>query len=198
MKTLFIHAKSNLDIGPVLKKVKLKGKIGLVSNIQHLHKLEEAKTFLKDSLIAGQVLGCDVRNAKAIEDKVDCFLYIGTGKFHPIGIALETKKPVYIANPLTNEFYKLNDEEIESYKKKLKGKQIKFLSSKNKGTLVSLKWGQNNLKRALEMPYPIFIFNTLNLYELENFPEIDVWINTACPRILDKNIINLKDLPKDK
>jgi len=43
MKVLFVHAKSKADILPILKKVKISGRIGLVSNIQHLHKLEEAK-----------------------------------------------------------------------------------------------------------------------------------------------------------
>ena len=40
------------------------------------------------------------------------------------------------------------------------------------------------------------MFNTLNELELENFRKVDIWINTACPRIEGKNIINLEDLPK--
>ena len=39
------------------------------------------------------------------------------------------------------------------------------------------------------------MFNTLNIEELENFPDIDCWINTACPRIEGKNIINMDVVP---
>ena len=53
----------------------------------------------KGSLIAGQILGCDAKSAGKIAERVDSFLYIGDGEFHPIAIALETKKPVYKYNP---------------------------------------------------------------------------------------------------
>jgi len=50
------------------------------------------------------------------------------------------------------------------------------------------------LQKKLPNSY-IFIFNNFNENELENFPNIDFWINTACPRIDSKNIINLENLP---
>ena len=82
-----------------------------------------------------------------------------------------------------------------------KGKLLRFYSAKSYGILVSTKQGQYKLKKALELQKKlknsfIFIFNTLNLNELENFPDIDCWINTACPRIEGKSIINLEDIPK--
>ena len=43
----------------------------------------------------------------------------------------------------------------------------------------------------------IFLCNTLSQYEFDNFPDIDIWVNTACPRIEGKNIINASDLPKE-
>ena len=73
MKTLFIEAKSTKDIIPAVRRALklLKGKIGLVSTIQHKHKLEEAKEFLEKnnikSVIGGSVLGCDVSSAKKIK-----------------------------------------------------------------------------------------------------------------------------------
>ncbi len=202
MKVLFISAKSTIDITPIIKKVKIKGKIGLASTIQFLNQLEKANKLLKDSTIAGQVLGCDASSCERIKDKVDSFLYIGSGKFHPIEIALKTNKPVYIANPLTNEFSKLPDSEIETIKKRIKGSKLKFLNAERIGILVSTKPGQYNLKKAIKLKEKlkkesfIFLFNTLNLNELENFPQIDCWVNTACPRIEGKNIINYEDLPE--
>jgi len=196
MKTIFIEAKSKEDVTSVVKEFKEKGKIGLVSSIQYLNQLEKAQKLIKNSKIVGQVLGCNVENA--IKSDVDIFLYIGSAYFHPIKIAIETNKPVYIANPLTNVISKVSDEKIKDYKNKIKGRQTKYLMSKQKAFIVSTKPGQNKLNLILKRKekYPIFICNNLDLNELENFREIDYWVNTACNRIEGKNIINLENLPK--
>lgn len=195
MKTLFIPAKSLVPITEVIKKVKLNGKIGLVSSIQFLSQLSEAKKLIKNSVICGQVIGCDASCIKSQD--VDVILYIGSGTFHPIRIALETNKPVYIANPNTNEFSRLDNSLIESYKKNIKGKQIKYLNSEKRGILISIKPGQYD-KEALNFKGYKFLFDTLNISELENFRDIECWVNTACPRIEGKNVINLEDLPEEK
>ncbi len=200
MKTLFIPAKSKIDISKVLKKVKIKGKIGLVTTAQFLHQLPKAKKVLKSSIIAGQILGCNASVAEKIKNKVDVFLYIGSGKFHPIEVAIKTNKPVYIANPNTNEFSRISEEEIKKKKRNQKGKLLKFLASEKIGILVSTKPFQYNLKKALILKKKlkkdsfIFLFNTLNIEELENFPDIGCWVNTACPRIEGKNIINVENV----
>ncbi len=200
MKTLFIEAKSDLDITKVLKKVKVKGKVGLVTTIQHLHKLKDAQKIIPGSVIGGQVLGCDVSAAEKIKDKVDVFLYIGTGAFHPLGVALKTGKEVIVANPLTDNVSKISKKDVEDYKKKVKGKYLKFLAAEKIGILVSTKPGQYQLKKALELqrklkkPSYIFLANTFSENELENYPDIDIFINTACPRIDWKRVINLEDI----
>lgn len=202
MKIVHINAESLISIEEVLKKVNLNGKIGLISSIQYIHQLKKAKKILKNSIIIGQVLGCNVDNAIKFKDKVDSFLYIGSGNFHPFKIALETQKPVYIANPETNEFNQLESTLIRDYEKRKRGSQLRFLSSNKVGILVSTKLGQHNLnevlklKKTLKKENYIFLFDTLSLNELENFPDIDVWINTACIRLEGKSIINLEDLPK--
>ena len=209
MKTLFIHAKSNEAVLPAVKKaVKLlPKKIGIVTTIQHKHKLKEAKKLLeknkKTAVIAGTVLGCDVSAAKKIEKKVDAFLYIGTGQFHPLGIALETRKPVIIANPSGNKVSRVKKEDIEGIKKKRKGSYLKFLTSKNIGILVSTKPGQEKLKQALQLKKKlkdkkcyVFIADEITPAELENFQFIECWVNTACPRIADsaKRMVNIEDI----
>src|SRR3989338_7386385 len=72
-------------------------RIGLVTNIQHLHLLNDVKDKLnsikKEAIIGGQLLGCWSVNADKIESKVDAFLFVGSGIFH--SLALKTKKPVY-------------------------------------------------------------------------------------------------------
>ena len=196
MKTIFIEAKSKEDMTNVLKKFKEEGKIGLVSSIQYLNQLEKANKLIPNSIIVGQVLGCNVSNT--LKSDVDIFLYVGSAYFHPIQIAIKTNKPVYIANPLTNKISKISEVDVEKYKKRIKGKQTKYLMSEQKAFIVSTKPGQNKLNTILKRKenYPIFVCNNLDLNELENFREIDYWVNTACQRIEGKNIINLEDLPK--
>ena len=198
MEVMFVEAKSKEDITSVLKKFKETGKIGLVSSVQYLNQLEKAKEIIPNSVIAGQVLGCKVTNTIKVKKDVDKYLYIGSAYFHPIKIAMMVDKPVYIANPLTNEISLIDKKDVEDYQKKIRGKQTKYLMSKQKAFIVSTKVGQNRLNIILKRKekYPIFICNSLDLNELENFTGIDYWVNTACNRIEGKNIINLEDLPK--
>lgn len=199
MKTLFIPVKGSLNLDSI-KKIKIKDKFGLLSSVQYLHYLPEIKKHFKNSIIGGQIIGCNINNAIKIRSDVKSFLYIGSAYFHPIEIALKTNLPVHIFNPLTEKFSQVSREEIERIEKQKKGKLIKFYSAKKYGILVSTKPGQQNLsltkKLQRKLNAYIFIFNNLNLQDLENFPDIDCWINTACPRIEYKNIINYQDLPK--
>lgn len=215
MKTLFIEAKYSGKIN--LNKIpinKLPNKIGLVSSVQFVDYLQKIKNHLKKNKkkiflekgkqkYKGQILGCDITSAEKIKKKIDSFLYIGDGRFHPLGVALKTNKKVYTFNPIGNVFSEINEKEIQKIKKNKKIKLIKFLSSDTVGILVSLKPKQFNLKKALEVKkrfkdknFNIFLFDTLNINDLENFPFIQSWINTACPRISDEktNIINVEDL----
>lgn len=216
MKTLFIEAKSNINIIPVIKKVKLKSKIGLATTIQHLHKLNQAKKIISNSIIAGQVIGCDVSSAIKIKNKVDYFLYIGSGRFHPLEIAVKTNKVVYIANPFNNKISKISKKEINTYNKRKKGRLLKFYNAKKIGILISTKPGQfhpkhyfslnkklklaKSIQKKIKKESYIFIFNTLNFNELENYPDIDCFVNLACPRIDDdyekfkKPMINYLDI----
>src|SRR2546428_1284496 len=53
---------------------------------------------------AGQLLGCDYHTATVIEKDVDGYLYVGTGDFHPLGVAIRVPdKPVIIADPERGE-----------------------------------------------------------------------------------------------
>ena len=217
MKTIFIPGKYSGKIE--LDKVqleKLPDKLGLVTTAQFLDAMQEIKNYLeknnKEIFIdkvkqrnSGQLLGCDVDAEEKIKDKVDAFLYIGSGEFHPFGVALETKKEVFTFNPATSAFSKLDGEGIEKHKKQKKAKLSKFLAADNIGLLVSLKPGQYSYKKAEEIKDKIkkqgknafiFVFDTLDSNELNNFPFIDFWVNTACPRIADdkKNVIDMSEI----
>jgi 2-(3-amino-3-carboxypropyl)histidine synthase len=117
---------------PILKKEirKLKDfkKIGLVTSLQFAKEIEKVKECLKKKgkkvyihkslKYPGQILGCDISAAKKIEDKVDCFLYVGAGKFHPLGIAIKTNKPVFSLDIEKKKIYSLEMEKKKWMKKK--------------------------------------------------------------------------------
>ena len=184
-------------------------KVGIVTTAQHKHKLKEIKDILEKrnikAEIGGQILGCNVDNAKKIKNKVDAFLYVGSGRFHPIEVQLETGKKVVMANPLTDEAKVLEKQETEKLKKQQKGALLKFLSSKEIGIIVSTKPGQNKFKKALELKNKIknkncyiFMTDTIDYDELQNFPFIECWVNTACPRFADdkKGVVNYELVEK--
>ena len=185
MKIYHIHAKLKFNKA-LLKLIKIPNKFQVVTTIQYL---EQVRKYFEN---AKQILGCSTL------PKAKAYLYIGTGRFHPLRL-IKSADNIYILNPESKKFHKLNEQEIQTYKKQIKGKQLTFLNSKNKGILVSTKSGQYHLNKAKilakKLKAKIFLFNTLQEYELENFPQIGCWINTACQRIEGKSIINLEDLP---
>ena len=207
MKILSIPAKAKVAIiiPEELKKL-LPLKVGLVSTIQHLHKMEDVKKQIEGSVICGQILGCNTQctvGCFAVDgSELEGYLFIGSGLFHPIAVALNTGKPVFKYNPFTKGYDKVEKEDIEKYKKKKRISLTKYFSSEKIGILVSIKSGQENMKKALELKekgdkeYYIFGFETLSPIELENFPFIECWVNTACPRIQDgkSGIVNINDV----
>jgi len=222
MDVIFVDAKLDADVKNVVEKSlpKLGKNVGLLTTAQHLNKLNDAvkvlesngkKVFIgtnKKTKNKSEVLGCDFSAAEEIKDKVDCFLYVGTGMFHPIGIFSGTKKKLIIANPITNEVKEITEKDIEKIEKRKKGALLKFMSSKNIGVLVTTKTGQNKLKEALKLKDElkdknvyILLADTLEFRELENFSFIDCFVNTMCPRIglddmirLEKLILNIEDI----
>jgi len=215
MKTLFLEAKyiGRVDFSRI-DADKLPSKVGLITTVQFVDYLERIKKFFINKKIKifvgkgkqkykGQILGCDVSSAEKIDGKVDAFLYIGTGKFHPLIVGVRTGKEVFTFNPVSGEFGKVKEEEIEHYKKRKKAALVRFLSADNVGVLVSTKKGQYcDVKELdwLEKKYPkkkfyLFVAETFDYNQLENFNFIEAWVNTACPRIEeDIMIINLKEI----
>lgn len=203
MKKLFIHAKSNVNV-TIPKEVmeKLPKKVGIVASVQLAHKTSEIVRQVEGAVAGGQVLGCNAAMANKINAKVDAFLFVGSGVFHPLQVALDTKKPVFCYNPFSQEFKQLDQKLVEDFKKAKQKALKKFLNAKTVGIIVTTKIGQKNLQRALRLKqkndkkYYVFACDTLDFNSLEDFNFIDCWVNTACPRICDEKqgIININDL----
>lgn len=193
-----------------LEKLKIKEKrIGLVSTLQFINSLDAVKEFLEKSRkkvvigkwkgYPGQILGCDVSAAKNIENEVDAFLFIGTGQFHPLGLALQTEKPVYFWN-----LEKKTMEDLSELKQKFLKQRYAAIAlakdAKTFGILVSTKPGQLKLELAKSMKKKleqkgkrayILAFNEIKPEKLEGF-DLDCYINTACPRISIDNRTDFK------
>jgi 2-(3-amino-3-carboxypropyl)histidine synthase len=219
MKAIFLQTRYTGKVD--LRKIELgelPSKLGLVTTTQFLGKVGEIKNYLEENnkkvyidegkqRNTGQLLGCDVGAATKLQEKVDAFLYLGSGEFHPLGVALQTKKVVFTFNPVSGIFSKLDQSVIEKYKKSKKVNYVKFLSAQNIGIMVTIKPGQYSYHKALEIKKNlegkgkncfIFVFDVLDANEMENFPFIDFWINTACPRIADdrdkKKVVDMSEL----
>jgi len=209
MKTAFIEAKASIRKADFSVKF-LPKKIGIVTTIQYTGEVKKISDFLWSkgikSVVAGQVLGCNAECAEKIKDDVDAFLYVGDGEFHPIGVAIKTGKQVFALNPASMDLRKIDDGEVEKIRKKKKGMLLKFHYAKTVGVLTTTKRGQSavqgGLKKArdIEAKYPdkkfyYFICDTLDFNSLQNFPFIDCWLNTMCPRIMeDINVLNIQDI----
>ena len=209
MKILHIPAKINIEKLSFDNSL-LPTRIGIVSTVQYIDSLGLLKEHLESKgckvVNAGQILGCRQENAVKVRDEVDAFLYMGTGEFHPIGLALNTGKDVFVLNPGNMKISKVNVGDIEKLKKKKKGMLTKFLSSMVIGVLISTKKGQDNVqggaksvkeieKKYKDKEFYYFLCETLDFKELDNFPFIECWLNTMCPRMMDDlNVVNLEDL----
>ncbi len=197
MERLFIEGRYEGNLNPdKIDTGSLPSKIGLFTTVQYVGFLEKIKEHLekesktvklyKLSHYEGQVLGCSIKKIEGVEG----ILYVGDGSFHPIALGIENDIPVYIFNPINEKFFLQDKEVIERIKRKQKAAIASFFSSENIGVLVSLKEGQLNTKyinelkeRFPEKRYYELVFDTLDFGQLENFPFIQCFVNTSCPRI---------------
>jgi 2-(3-amino-3-carboxypropyl)histidine synthase len=205
--TIYVEARATIKVDdavekalPLLEKWR---KIGLATTVQHVQTLDNVKEILlhagKTVVIGdaghvnypGQVIGCDYSNAKSIASDVEAFLFVGGGRFHALGVALSTSKPTIVADPYEKRAYSVNEEA----RKVLKQRWASIEEAKKAKTfavLVGLKPGQKRLEEALNIKAKLekngkttHIFVVRNIYPevLMEFPTVNSYVNTACPRI---------------
>ncbi|MBT3416594.1 hypothetical protein HON86_02290 [Candidatus Woesearchaeota archaeon] len=207
LKTIFIPAKAkNIDVMPVLKKLKIKEKrIGLISAIQYIDYLDQVEKYLEGEghsvVIAGQMVGCNSSNAIKIKDEVDTYVFIGSGEFHPLELVnYSGVNAVYLVNPVSHNITKFEKKDLIKLERKNEGKIKRYLMADKIGILVSVKPGQQALKVALNFAKNcgkeayVFMENEIDVAKLEDFNDIKLWVNTSCPRLEANNIVSLKDI----
>ncbi|MFA5363769.1 MAG: diphthamide biosynthesis enzyme Dph2 [Candidatus Bathyarchaeia archaeon] len=222
--TIYIEVKAEISIKEAvmnaLEFLESLNKIGLVTTIQHVHQLDEAKTLLESAgktvfvgdaghvKYAGQLLGCDFSNATSVSDDVDAFIFVGGGRFHAIGLALATGKPTIIADPYEQLAYPVH-EQVRRVTMQRWANISEAKKAKSFGVLVSLKSGQMKLNEAIGIKQKLvahgFTATLLALKEVSptaliQFPSIDAFVNTACPRLslddapnYDKPILSINE-----
>jgi len=167
-----------------------------------------------------QILGCDTYSHSFHLDfsKLDFIIYIGDGMFHPQALLYalndDFKKKSYnikdsfrneivVFNPINEDIKVLTLKDVEVNLRKRKVNLNKFYMSDNIGVFITSKVGQSylfylkDLKSKLREKYSdknfyFFLGDNFNSNELENFPYIDCWVNTACPRIGYDDVVNFK------
>ncbi|MCI4339304.1 MAG: diphthamide biosynthesis enzyme Dph2 [Thermoplasmata archaeon] len=177
-------------------------KLGLVVSVQHLDLVEaltralerggrEVRVGQGDRRLAypAQALGCNYTGAEAVAADVDAFLFVGTGRFHPIGLAFAVDRPVWSLDPLQNVIEPPIDRGALIRKRQLTVARAR--DALHWGILVSSFAGQNRMPTALALQEraqsrgrdaEILVFDRLDPRDLEG-RALDAYVNTACPRI---------------
>ena len=203
----------------VFSAVQFRNNLDQVRNIldKRKYKSETSKAFRTS--IEGQILGCDSYSDALQLDlsKIDGFIYVGDGYFHPNALLLAQEfekeiKPVILINIVQQIIEVIDKSHIEKYLKKKKGNILKFHISNIIGVFVTSKWGQEYKETALKLKkqykdkeFYFFIADNFLDMEMENFPYIQCWVNTACPRIgqddilrHSKPVVNIKEVFKSE
>ncbi len=226
-KTPVIYEEYRTDFNPLpilrrhLGRLKQYKNICLVTSLQYISALEKAGQFLeangkriylkkpKSARYPGQVLGCDYSAALPLEKDVDCFLFICSGRFHALGLAVKTNKPVLLLDIETGRFESMENERERA--ERIRFARIeKAKSCKNFGILVSTKPGQLNLRQAeraksmLEKKGKnawILAFDEIKPEKIMGM-KLECLVNFACPRIWEDSelfkitVLNPEDIKK--
>ena len=214
-KVFMINAFDTISFDKIALKCanELKGRyktISLVTDSQHLHQIEKVKEIFekngynveigkgKGQLNDAQVFGCEFHPLHKIKDDIEAFIFLGQSRFHSIGVALSTEKPTFMLDPYFEEFTQIN-EEAEIMKKRAILSVYKALDARNIGIIIGLKEGQFANIKALEfrkelkelgINTQLLALTEITNEKLENFREIDAFVQVACPRLGTDNFFS--------
>ncbi len=176
--------------------------LGFVVSVQHLDLLDplraalgrrgfEIHTGVGDRRLAypAQALGCNYSSAEVIAGEVEAFLFVGTGRFHPLGLAIAVDRPVWSLDPIRNELEPPIDRAALLRRRLLLIASVR--DARRWGILASTFAGQSRMPmaqtlqsraRARGREAEILLFDRLDPRDLEG-RALDAYVSTACPRI---------------
>ena len=212
---LFIEAFSNVDVKEGIKKIVDRipeKKIGLLAAVQYIRTLKDVKKVLEscgkivfvgkgDARLKydGQVLGCNCSAAESIADKVDRFLYVGEGDFHPLAAAFGTGKEISVFDPVTCELRSVNDARDRILRKRFASIE-KAKNASSFLVIVCTKAGQRRDAAADDIIKKITLAGRKAYKAVmeEVTPDslipykTDAYVSTACPRLAMDDSVRFK------
>ncbi len=205
--TIYVEARATVRVDDAVEKalplLRQWRRIGLTTTVQHVQTLNDAKKLLfhsgKTAIMGdadhtsypGQVIGCNYVNAKSIARDVEAFLFVGGGRFHALGVALSTSKPTVVADPYEKKAFSVDDEARKILKQRW-ASICEAKEARRHAVLIGLKSGQQRLRDAVELKgkleklgkrATLLAITEITPHVLMQFPEIEAFINTACPRV---------------
>jgi len=201
-KVIYIEARMRADVREAVERAAdlLSAKrIGVVTTVQHVHRMKDMVEVLGGwgieavvqegggrTRYPGQVLGCNYEAARNMD--VEEYLFVGTGQFHPLGVALATKKRVVAADPVTGNVSVIDT--LPMLKRRY-GAIARAGNAERIAVLVSKKPGQKRMDLAREMAAlgeehgKEMILVYLDRVEPDALVNLgmDAAVCTACPRI---------------
>ncbi|MFB6352621.1 MAG: diphthamide biosynthesis enzyme Dph2 [Halobacteriales archaeon] len=201
-RVLYVPLFSNVDVVPAmadaldeLEPPESAPDVGLVTTAQHLNRFDEMRSFLEERgydvhtrrgderlTHEGQVLGCNYASADVDADQV---LYVGGGKFHPLGLAMEhPEKRVVIADPV-NATVSVADP--EQFLKQRYAAVHRAMDAETWGVVFCTKIGQGRWDVAEDIVADnddayLITMDEVTPDRLLNF-DVDAFVNTGCPRV---------------
>lgn len=168
---------------------------GLVTTVQHASLISAMEAFLEgkgiDVRVAdgsgrtplrGQVLGCCFSAARV--SGADEILFVGTGVFHPVGIALATGKRVIALDPLAGNVQEVRGDALLRRRFAV---MEKARGARTIGIILSTKSGQSrpDLARRLAALSPRAVIVTMKDVTPDELLNLGfaAYVNTACPRL---------------
>ncbi|PSH02050.1 MAG: hypothetical protein BRC26_02530, partial [Nanohaloarchaea archaeon QH_8_44_6] len=177
--------------------------VGLVGVTQYMDRAEKAREFLENkgyevvegktglrTTEPGQVLGCDAGAAHNIAEKVDAFIFLGSGHFHPSQVS-ETGKKVYVVDPYEEYIWIEPPNSLDDETRAEHARVIKHKDKKKWGIVTSSKKGQNYMRavqiakeKLEEHGKDVYVFVEDRIFEPDyKGYGIDIYVNCACPRM---------------
>ena len=200
----------DIDPIPIIEKeydkIEKYQKICVFTSLQYVNSINKVIDYLrkkskkvfvgKSQKYDGQVLGCRIDAALKYVSKVDCFVYVGTGRFHPMGVCLATDKPVYSIDLEKQKIIDFQKEKMTYLKKKAwRDEELKHANVI--GIAVSWKQGQNRIDEAFSIKEKlekqgkkvyILGFDTATKSKTIGM-KFDIIINMLCPRMDDEDLL---------
>ena len=197
-RVIFLPYEVDFDVAVLENALPLlKGKTaGLVTTVQHIHLIPAMEAFLKEQ--GHRCPGCRRERAGTLPGagarllfyrgtgyrRLTEILFVGTGLFHPIGIALSTGARVMALDPLTGIAQEVSGDALLRRRfaviEKARG-------AKSIGIIVSTKSGQHRMALAQRLaalsPHAVIVtMQEVSPDELLNLG-FGCYVNTACPRL---------------